>query len=146
MPHAAMRRRRRETGDIEQGAAAHREDVGVAVDVKFFHAGMDFRDVVRGIFGALAPLDEQRGANKPDGIGLGGEIIFDGLHQPRLRGGERVIQDDEDFACGTGRAIFQNVLEQRIDRRENILGEMHPQWKIDPNGSLDDRHALQCGR
>ena len=58
MPHAAMRRRRGETGHIQERAPAHRDQIGVAVNVVPVNLRMDFVDELRGIFGAFTALDD----------------------------------------------------------------------------------------
>lgn len=91
MPDAPVRGGRREADHIQQRAAPHAEQVGVAVNVIAVNLRVDFRDVEVGVFHPLAALDDDGRADQLERIAVDGEVVGDGPFQSGLRLRERFV-------------------------------------------------------
>ena len=70
----------------QQRAAADRDQIGMAVDVKAVDMRMDFGDVEVGVLGALAALDDNGRADQPQARGTD----FSEVGVPTSRGQTRL--------------------------------------------------------
>src|SRR5258708_39623786 len=136
----------RESGHVQQCAAANSDDVRMAVNVVAVNVGMDFGDVKIGVLGALAAFDDERGTDQFEAGRRGAEISLDLRAQPGLGLSEGFVHHYQDGMGTAGSAVGKNVVQERIGRGEDVLGEKHPEFKPDLDGSLNDRHSFYCGR
>ncbi len=119
-PYAAMAGGGGKAGDVQHGAAADGDEIGMAVNVMTMQVAEQIGDERDGIFRGLTAGDEQRRADELQTIGVRGKIFFDLAFQFRQCLGERIFEDDHR----TMRAVAgQRVHQRQIVRREDILGE-----------------------
>ena len=144
--NAAMRRRRSQPNHIQQCAAAHANDVRMAVHVMPINPGVNFRNVKVGILGPLAAFDDQRRTNKLYRIGLPFKKCGNLPGQVWLRFCQRFVEHNQHFLNRCRPAAIQYVPQDHIRGVENALSEVHSQLIAHLDGSLDDRHLWPIGR
>ncbi len=141
-----MGRGGRQAGDIQQRAAADRDQVRVPVQVKTLHVRLDFGDVEVGVFHPFATLQDYRRADQLQALPEGAEISLDAVRQVRLGAVQRFIEHDQGLGGLPAPAVEQQVSEQAVRHAERMARKINAVLETELNGPFDQGHrrSLQC--
>ncbi len=129
-----------ETGEVEEGTSADRDDVGVSADFEKLDRLPDFLDEGPAVFTRFAALDDDRVSHESEGVGVRGEVAGDPPRQGGIGFGHTGVEQNEDFritveSAGVGDEIAQGV----VLRVEGAVGEGDPVLEVNGNGTLNHR-------
>ena len=142
--NTAMGRGGGQAHHVQQRAATHANEVGMAVDVVAVHLRLHFADVEVGILGAFAAFHHHWFTNQIQAVRMRFEISVYLREQGGLRLGQRFVHHDQRLARLALLAVHQRIAQRGILSIKHILREQHLMAPIHRNGALNPgRHGRE---
>ena len=142
MAHAAMGGGGGQPHQVQQGASADCDHIRMAIDMVTIDLGLDLRDVEIRVLDPFPSFQNQRGTNQLDRGGMFAEPGLDLVHQRGLGLMQGFVHHHQRFRS---RLVSrrEHVLEQRVAKAEDVLGEVHPVRELGGDDALNRRHRRQ---
>ena len=109
---------------IQKGPAAHRHQIGVAVEVMAVDLRVDFGNVEIGIFEAFPSLEHDGKGHQLEAVGHFSEAAIHHTGKLRLRRLQAFIQNDQNFRFSSCGFRHEHLPQHRVGGMEEVLREI----------------------